>query len=108
MACPARPVTRPKTPPTRSVTTTMSPPRTACWAAAQAFYREGRYRPLGYPDLEDYLARAWEPSYRRRHPADLLCMLRTWIRSDVSRKHGGDLPAALGSIQASVLVMPSA
>jgi RHS repeat-associated protein len=29
-------------------------------------YREQLYRPLGYSDLEDYLTRAWEPSYRRR------------------------------------------
>jgi len=82
----------------------------ASWAASQAFYRERLYRPLGYTDLEDYLTRAWEPSYRRRHPSDLLTMLRTWMASDVSANpdHQGDLSRALGAIRARALVMPSA
>jgi homoserine O-acetyltransferase len=81
----------------------------ASWAASQGFYREGLYKPLGYRDLEDYLVRAWEPAYRRRHPADLLAMLRTWITCDVSAspRHLGDLRLALGSIRARTLVMPS-
>ena len=82
----------------------------ASWAASQAFYRRGLYRQLGYADLNDYLVRSWEASYRRRHPADLLAMLDTWIACDVSAtpRHRGDLAAALGSIRARVLVMPSA
>ena len=82
----------------------------ASWAASQAFYRNGLHRELGYADLEDYLSRAWEPSYRRRHPLDLLAMLRTWAASDVSNnpRHRGDLASALGSITARTLVMPSA
>ncbi len=80
----------------------------ASWAASQPFYRDGLYRRLGYADLDDYLVRAWEASYRRRHPADLLAMLRTWIASDVSAnpRHRGDLARALGSIRAKTLVMP--
>ncbi|MFL5306922.1 MAG: alpha/beta fold hydrolase [Polyangia bacterium] len=80
----------------------------ASWAASQAFYREGLHRRLGYADLEDYLVRAWEASYRRRDPADLLAMLRTWMASDVSvgPRHRGDLARALGSIRAKTLVMP--
>jgi homoserine O-acetyltransferase len=77
----------------------------ASWAASQAFYRERIYRELGYVDLEDYLRRAWEPSYRRRHPLDLLAMLRIWIANDVAA--GGDLAAALGSIRARTLVLAS-
>ena len=82
----------------------------ASWAASQAFYRERLYERLGYPDLDDYLLRAWEASYRRRHPSDLLAMLRTWIVNDVSAnpRYGGDLVKALGSIRARTLVMPSA
>ncbi len=82
----------------------------ASWAASQAFYRKGIYRELGYTDLDDYLVRSWEASYLRRHPADLLAMLRTWIACDVSANpvHRGDLGAALGSIKAKALVMPSA
>lgn len=81
----------------------------ASWAASQAFYRERLYVGLGYTDLEDYLARAWEPSYRRRHPADLLAMLRIWLSNDVSlARHAGDLSAALASIKARTLVLASA
>lgn len=82
----------------------------ASWAASQVFYRQRMYRELGYSDLEDYLLRAWEASYRRRDPLDLLSMLRTWIDSDVSNgpRHDGDLARALGSIRAKALVMPSA
>ncbi|HEX2731585.1 MAG TPA: alpha/beta fold hydrolase [Polyangiaceae bacterium] len=81
----------------------------ASWAASQAFYRDGLYRQLGYRDLDDYLTRAWEPSYRRRHPADLLAMLGTWMACDVSDNpvHQGDLHEALSSIRAKALVMPS-
>lgn len=71
----------------------------ASWAASQPFYAQRLYRQLGYTDLEDYLDRAWEASYRRRHPLDLLAMLRTWIASDAG---------PLGRIRARTLVMPSA
>jgi homoserine O-acetyltransferase len=82
----------------------------ASWAASQAFYRKRVYRELGYTDLDDYLVRAWEASYRRRRPEDLLGMLDTWIASDVSNhpRHGGDLARALGSIRARTLVMAGA
>lgn len=89
----------------------------ASWAASQAFYRQRVYRDLGYSDLEDYLTRAWEPSYRRRDPLDLLSMLRTWMDCDVSRcidaagsvdEDDAGLARALRSIRARTLVMPSA
>jgi homoserine O-acetyltransferase len=82
----------------------------ASWAASQEFYRAELYKTLGYADLEDYLVRAWEASYRRRHPSDLLAMLATWMACDVSNnpRHRGDLELALGSIRARTLVMPSA
>jgi len=82
----------------------------ASWAASQAFYREELYLGLGFRDLDDYLVRGWEASYRRRHPADLLAMLATWLACDVSNssRHHGDFIQALGSIRAKTLVMPSA
>jgi homoserine O-acetyltransferase len=82
----------------------------ASWAASQAFYRQHLYRSLGYTDLEDYLVRGWEASYRRRDPHDLLAMLRCWMACDVSAsaRHGGDLGRALGAIRARTLVMAGA
>ncbi|BAD80567.1 homoserine O-acetyltransferase [Synechococcus elongatus PCC 6301] len=81
----------------------------ASWAASQAFYRAGIYRQQGYSSLEDYLERGWEANYRQRDPHDLLAMIDTWLRCDVSDRpaFGGDLAKALGSITAQTLVMPS-
>jgi homoserine O-acetyltransferase/O-succinyltransferase len=81
----------------------------ASWAASQAFYREQIYLKLGYESLEDYLWRAWELSYRNRDPHNLLAMLDTWLRCDISDNHlyAGDLDRAFASIQAKTLVMPS-
>ncbi len=78
----------------------------ASWAASQAFYRAGLWKP-GYADLEDYLTRAWEANYRKKDPLDLLAMLRTWAGNDLGAVAGGDLAAALGRITARTLVMPS-
>jgi homoserine O-acetyltransferase/O-succinyltransferase len=80
----------------------------ASWAASQAFYRAGIYRDLGYETLEDYLVQAWEAGYRKRDPHNLLAMLDSWLRCDVSDNpaYQGDYPAALGAIQAKTLVMP--
>jgi homoserine O-acetyltransferase/O-succinyltransferase len=80
----------------------------ASWAASQAFYREKLYLPCGYTSLEDYLLRAWEENYKKRDPRNLIAMLDTWLRCDVSDNtvYRGDYEAALGAIQARTLVMP--
>jgi homoserine O-acetyltransferase len=81
----------------------------AGWALSQAFYREQKYLAIGYSSLEDFLIRDWEASFLRRDAANLLSMIETWKRSDISdndRFHG-DLAAALGSIRAKTLIMPS-
>ena len=80
----------------------------ASWAASQGFYRDRLYVPLGYADLEDYLVRAWEASYRQRDPHNLLAMIDTWLHCDVGENpvYQGDTAAALGSIRAHTFVMP--
>lgn len=81
----------------------------ASWAASQAFYREGLYYPLGYTSLEDYLLRFWEASYRKRDPHNLLSMLDTWLRCDISNNptYQGDYQRALASTKAKTLIMPA-
>jgi homoserine O-acetyltransferase/O-succinyltransferase len=81
----------------------------ASWAASQAFYREGIYYKLGYVSLEEYLVQAWEASYRKRDPHNLLAMLDTWLHCDLSDnpRYQGNYEAALGAIQAKTLVMPA-
>jgi len=81
----------------------------ASWAASQAFYREGVFYKQGYRSLEDYLTRSWEANYRRRDPHDLLAMLDTWLRCDISDNpvYRGDYWGALGAISARTIVMPA-
>ena len=81
----------------------------AGWAMSQAFYREGKHLELGFASLEDYLVRGWEANFLRRDGDDLLSMLSTWYRSDISDNeiHNGDLAAALGAITARAMIMPS-
>lgn len=81
----------------------------ASWAASQAFYREGIYYRLGYASLEDYIVRAWEASYRKRDPHNLLAMIDTWLHCDLSDnpQYQGNYKAALSTIRAKTFVMPA-
>ena len=47
----------------------------AGWAMSQAFYRERLWERVGFTSLEDYLVRAWEGNFLRRHGEDLLSMI---------------------------------
>ncbi|MCE9605200.1 MAG: alpha/beta fold hydrolase [Planctomycetia bacterium] len=80
----------------------------AGWALSQAFYREQMHLPLGYASLEDFLIRDWEASFLKRDASNLLSMIDTWQRSDISDNdlYRGDLSAALGAIRAHTLIMP--
>ena len=80
----------------------------AGWALSQSFYRDEVYLKLGYGSLEDYLIRDWEASFLRRTAENLLAMIETWKRADISNndRFHGDLPRALGSISACTLIMP--
>ncbi|NJK62399.1 MAG: alpha/beta fold hydrolase [Synechococcaceae cyanobacterium SM2_3_1] len=82
----------------------------ASWAASQAYYRNGLHYSLGYSSLEDYLVKGWELIYRQRDPHNSLTMIDTWLNCDISAndRYKGDYDGALASIQAQVLVMPSA
>jgi homoserine O-acetyltransferase len=81
----------------------------AGWGLSQAFYREEVWRRLGYSSLEDFLVHNWEGGFRRRHANDLLAMLWTWQKADISDNelYSGDLGKALGAITAKAMVMPS-
>ncbi|NEQ98112.1 MAG: alpha/beta fold hydrolase [Cyanothece sp. SIO2G6] len=81
----------------------------ASWAASQAYYRAAPYREWGYDSLEDYLLRSWEAGYRQRDPHNLLAMIETWLRCDVSDNpvYEGDYTQAMQAITAQTLVMPA-
>jgi homoserine O-acetyltransferase len=81
----------------------------AGWALSQDFYRANLHlTALGAPDLETFLRTDWEERFGRRPAADLYAQLQTWDVADISANplYGGDLAAALGAIQARVLLMP--
>jgi homoserine O-acetyltransferase len=78
----------------------------AGWGLSQDFYRAGLYESaLGYPDLAAFLQTDWVDSFARHRAADLYAQARTWEAADISA--GGDLPRALATIRARVLLMPS-
>lgn len=81
----------------------------AGWALSQDFYREGLHlSALGAPDLDTFLRTDWEDRMGRKPAADMYAQLKTWEAGDISANplYDGDLPRALGAIQARVLLMP--
>ena len=80
----------------------------AGWAVSQAFYREEVYLDLGYSSLEDYLVAFWEGRRLGADANDLLAMIDTWQRADISANpiYNGDFAAALNAITARAMVMP--
>lgn len=79
----------------------------AGWAYSQAFFREGRWRDLGFDSLHALL-RFWEDDHLARDANDLLAMLATWQHADPSANEAwhGDFEAALRSVRARTLLMP--
>lgn len=75
------------------------------WALSPEWYRERTWETRGYKTLQDYLEDYWDGG---QDAHDLLCMLHTWQKGDISLHvtQKGDLPAALASIKAKMLIMP--
>jgi len=82
----------------------------AGWALSQSFYRNERWRPLGYRDLEDFLVRYWEGSFAKRRAANVLAQIGAWQQFDISdnSRFARDFAAALRSIKARTLLLPCA
>jgi homoserine O-acetyltransferase len=80
----------------------------AGWAYSQAFFRQGLYQALGHASPEALLD-AWALDHEAWDANDLLAMLETWRRADISNNptYAGDLARALGAISARAIVMPS-
>lgn len=81
----------------------------AGWGLSQDFYRQELFRTaLGAPDLDTYLRTDWEAGFAACDAANLYAQALTWFHGDISANdlYGGDLTAALGAIQARVLLLP--
>ena len=79
----------------------------AGWAFSQAFYRNRRYREMGFETAEDLLL-FWEEDHLEWDANDLLAMLDTWLTADISNQtsYGGNLEKALKAIKAKVWLVP--
>jgi homoserine O-acetyltransferase/O-succinyltransferase len=80
----------------------------AGWALSQTFYREERFRDLGYASLEDFLVGYWESLYLARDANNILAMIWTWQHADLSANplYEADYARALRTIQARTIVLP--
>jgi homoserine O-acetyltransferase len=82
----------------------------AGWGLSQDFYRAELFRTaLGIRDLQTFLRTEWEDMFSAHRAADLYAQALTWSEADISAspRYGGDLNAALRTIRARVLLLPS-
>lgn len=82
----------------------------AGWAFSQAFYRNARYREIGYQSSSELLD-DWAEDHAANWDANnLLAKLATWQAGDISAGpvFQGDFLAALRSISARAILMPCA
>jgi homoserine O-acetyltransferase len=79
----------------------------AGWAYSQAFFRERLYERLGHVTPEALL-KAWERDHEGYDANDLLCVLNSWQRADISDnpRYRGDFIQALSAIEARAIIMP--
>jgi homoserine O-acetyltransferase len=82
----------------------------AAWGQSQTFYREERWRRLGFDSRDAFVEAAYVDSFASADANDLLAMLWTWRHADVGAHalYGGDTQRALAAIAAKAVVMPSA
>ena len=80
----------------------------AAWGLSQTFYREERWRELGFATRDAFVRSAYVASFEAADPHDLLAMLRTWLDADVGSLpiFGGDTRAALAACTSRAVVMP--
>jgi homoserine O-acetyltransferase len=77
------------------------------WAYSEVFFREQRYRELGFPTLEA-LFESWDHDHLRFSANDLMAMLESWQCADVGacEEFAGDTRAALRAIEARTMLLP--
>lgn len=80
----------------------------AGWALSHAFFRDELWREGGFTSLEDFLVRAWDGNFARRHANDLMAQIRMWEAGDISQcdAFGGDYDRALAAVTCRILLMP--
>jgi len=79
----------------------------AGWAYSQAFYRNKRFKEMGFETAEELLL-DWEEDHLTWDANDLLAMMATWISGNIANQpaYQGDFVKALSAIKAKVWLMP--
>ena len=80
----------------------------AGWAFSQSFFREKKYKNLGFNNVEELLI-DWENDHVKNWDANnLLTKLSTWQKGDISAgsKYNGNFIQALESIKAKTIIIP--
>jgi len=80
----------------------------AGWAFSQAFFREKKYKELGFNNVEELLI-DWENDHVNNWDANnLLTKLLTWQKGDISQGplYNGNFIEALKNIKAKAILMP--
>jgi len=80
----------------------------AGWAFSQSFFREKKYKELGFNDVEELLI-DWENDHVNNWDANnLLTKLETWQKGDISQGpiYNGNFVEALKNIKAKTILMP--
>lgn len=76
----------------------------AGWAYSQAFYRDGRYRELGFETI-DQLLDFWVQDHLQQDANDLLLQLRTWQQCDITGDDGSG--GVVEQLSCPGILMPS-
>jgi len=80
----------------------------ASWAFSQSFFREKKYKNLGFNNLEELLI-DWENDHVNNWDANnLLTKILTWQKNDISVGpiYNGNFTKALSNIKAKAILMP--
>lgn len=81
----------------------------AAWPPSAHFYRERLYERLGFAEVEDFLENYWQRTFQAMGAGNVLCQIATWEAGNIAEipPYGGNFEAALASIRARAIVMPS-
>ena len=80
----------------------------AGWAFSQTFFREQKYKNLGYQNVEELLV-DWENDHVNNWDANnLLTKILTWQKGDISigKQYNGNFIEALKNIKAKTIIIP--
>ncbi len=79
----------------------------AGWGLSQPFYKQEKWRQLGFNSLEEFLIGFWEKFFLQRKKENLLAHIWTWQYGDISDNpiYNKDFKFAMSSIKAKTIII---